>query len=74
MSDIDRCRAATKTGRHCYFGAIEVDIPAISGSRAKTMVINPHVARFLTSYPKIKLQFRVDDGFPDIVAAGFEAL
>lgn len=45
---------------------------SVSRVAARTL-LEPHMAEFLTRYPKLRLELVTDDGFTNIVAAGLDA-
>ncbi len=50
-------------------GMLRLNVPR----NAAELVIKPVMARFLATYPEIKLEVVTNDGFVDIVAEGFDA-
>jgi DNA-binding transcriptional LysR family regulator len=50
-------------------GTLRLNIPR----NAAEMVVRPMIGRFLRAYPDIRLEIATQDGFVDIVAAGFDA-
>lgn len=64
-------RAVTELGE---VGAEPSGTIRLSVSRvAARTLIEPHIAEFLTRYPKLRLELVTDDGFTNIVAAGLDA-
>ena len=64
-------RAVTELGEA---GAEPTGMIRMSVSRvAARTLIEPHIAEFLTRYPKLRLELMTDDGFTNIVAAGLDA-
>lgn len=50
-------------------GLLRLNVPRI----AAELVVQPVLARFLETYPQVRLEVVSDDGLVDIVAAGFDA-
>jgi DNA-binding transcriptional LysR family regulator len=50
-------------------GLLRINVPKV----AWQVLLQPLVAGFLETHPGIRLEVRLDDGFVDIVAAGFDA-
>jgi DNA-binding transcriptional LysR family regulator len=59
---------ASASQRHIS-GAIRITTPR----SAAEMILTPLAARFVQAYPAVSVELAVEDGFTDIVAAGFDA-
>lgn len=50
-------------------GTLRVTLPRI----ASELLVLPHLGEFARRYPQVRLELDLDDGFTDLVAAGFDA-
>ncbi len=69
LSDLEHAIDGIGTFRDQPSGTLRLNVPRT----AADLVIKPLMARFLLTYPEIKLDVISDDGMVDIVAAGFDA-
>lgn len=69
LSDLEQAIEGIGIFRDRPNGTLRLNVPR----SATDLVIKPLMARFLLTYPEIKLDIASDDGMVDIVAAGFDA-
>jgi DNA-binding transcriptional LysR family regulator len=69
LSELTEAAAELDSYRDGPTGTLRINVPKI----AWEVLLQPIVAGFLEIHPGIRLEVRLDDGFIDIVAAGFDA-
>ncbi|MBB5700416.1 DNA-binding transcriptional LysR family regulator [Ochrobactrum daejeonense] len=69
LEEIDAALGAVIDTRDRPSGVLRITAPYV----AAQLVIAPRLGAFATAYPDITLDLRVENGFTDIVAAGFDA-
>lgn len=69
LAQIEAALAELEDLRDQPSGTLRINLPRI----AYRLVIAPHLAGFMQAYPELRVEFRLDEGFSDIVADGFDA-
>lgn len=69
LTELTEAAAELDSYREGPTGTLRLNVPKI----AWQVLLQPIVAGFLQTHPGIRLEVRLDDGFIDIVAAGFDA-